>query len=131
MRKELIDLMQFLKSVYVMDSRTIHTCSHIDYEMMKGYADIIEKIVSNDVILVDKNELEHKFIDVPAYIKSDYIIMRKDFHLCSQIRLSHFEYDIEHNNNKDFQEYINKMLTNKLLDYFIRECGVEQENNNE
>ena len=128
MRKELIDLMQFLKSVYVMDSRTIHTCSHIDYEMMKEYADIIEKIVSNDVILVDKNKLEDKFKEQPVDIKSDYIIMRKDFHLCSQIRFSSFEY---YNNKKDFQEYANKMLTNKLLDYFIRECGVEQENNNE
>lgn len=128
MRKELIDLMQFLKSVYVMDSRTIHTCSHIDYEMMKSYADIIEKILSNDVILVDKTKLEHKFEEQPIDIKSDYIIIRKDFHLCSQIRLARFEY---YNNKKDFQDYANKMLTNKLLDYFICECGVEKENNNE
>lgn len=128
MRKELIDLMQFLKSVYVSDSRTIHTCSYIDYEMMKSYADIIEKILSNDVILVDKNKLEHKFEEQPIDVKSDYIIMRKDFHLCSQIRFSSFEY---YNNKKDFQEYANKMLTNKLLDYFIRECGVEKENKNE
>ena len=127
MKKELIDLMQFLKSVYVMDSSTIHTCSHIDYEMMKGYADIIEKILSNDVILVDKNKLEDKFKEQPVDIKSDYIIMRKDFHLCSQIRLSPFEYS----NKKDFQDYANKMLTYKLVDYFIRECGVEKENNNE
>ena len=123
MRKELIDLMQFLKSVYVMDSRTIHTCSHIDYEMLKGYADIIEKILSNDVILVDKTKLEHKFEEQPIDIKIDYIIIRKDFHLCSR-----FEY---YNNKKDFKDYANKILTNKLLDYFIRECGVEKENNNE
>ena len=125
MRKELIDLMHFLKSVYVMDSRTIHTCSHIDDKIMRNYANTIEKILSNDVILVDKNELEHKFEDVPVDIKSDYIIMKKDFKLRSQIRVSQFEY--AHRDKKDFQEYINKMLTNKLLDYFISEVGLEKD----
>ena len=56
MRKELIDLLNFLKYGYVVDDRTVHTCSHIDYEIMKVYADTIEKILSNDVILVDKNK---------------------------------------------------------------------------
>ena len=123
MRKELIDLLHFLKSGYVVNDRTVHTCSHIDNEIMKEYADTIEKILSNDVILVDKNKLEHKFEEQPVDIKSDYIIMQKDFHLRTQIKLARFEY---YNNKKDFQEYANKMLTNKLLDYFISEVGVEK-----
>lgn len=125
MRKELIDLLYFLKSGYVVDSRTIHTCSHIDDEIMKGYADTIEKILSNDVILVDKNKLENKFEEQPVDMKSDYITIQKDFFLRTQIRLAHFEY---YNNNKELKEYVNKMLTNKLLDYFISEVGVEKDN---
>ena len=128
MRKELIDLLHFLKSGYVVNDRTVHTCSYIDTEIMKEYADTIEKILSNDVILVDKNKLEHKFEEQPVGIKSDYTIMQKDFHLRTQIRLARFEY---YNNKKDFQEYANKMLTNKLLDYFISEVGVEKEKKNE
>lgn len=122
MRKKLIDLLHFLNSVYIMDSRTIHTSSHIDYEMMKDYANTIEKILSNDVILVDKNELEHKFEEQPVDIKNESIIAQKDFHICSQIRLSILNYN---NMNKEFQDYVNKTLTNKLLDYFISKVGVE------
>lgn len=124
MRKELIDLLHFLKSGYVVNDRTVHTCSHIDNEIMKEYADTIEKILSNDVILVDKNKLEHKFEEQPVGMKSDYITIQKDFFLRTQIRLAYFRY---YNNNKDLKEYANKMLTNKLLDYFISEVGVENE----
>lgn len=125
MRKELIDLLHFLKSGYVVDSRTIHTCSHIDNEIMKGYVDTIEKILSNDVILVDKNKLENKFEEQPFELKNDFVIVQKDFFLRSQLRLPILDY--KNIDKKDFQDYINKMLTNKLLDYFVREVGVEKD----
>ena len=122
MRKELIDLLYFLKSRYVVDDRTVHTCSHIDNEIMKGYVDTIEKILSNDVILVDKNKLENKFEEQPFDIKKEYGIVKKDFCLRSQLILPIL--DDKNIDKKDFQDYINKMLTNKLLDYFISEVGV-------
>lgn len=125
MRKELIDLLHFLKSGYVVDSRTIHTCSHIDDEIIKGYADTIEKILSNDVILVDKNKLENKFEEQPFELKNDCVTVQKDFFLRSQLRLPILDY--KNIDKKDFQDYINKMLTNKLLDYFVREVGVEKD----
>ena len=81
MRKELIDLLYFLKSGYVGDDRTIHTCSHIDNEIMKGYADTIKKILSYDVILVDKNKLENKFEEQPVELKNDFVTVQKDFFL--------------------------------------------------
>ena len=126
MRKELIDLLYFLKSGYVVDSRTIHTCSHVDNEIMKGYADTIEKILSNDVILVDKNKLENKFEEQPFDMKSDCVIVKKDFCLRSQLILPIL--DDKNIDKKDFQDYVNKMLTNKLLDYFVSEVGVENDN---
>ena len=126
MRKELIDLLHFLKSGYVVDDRTIHTCSHIDNEIMKGYVDTIEKILSNDVILVDKNKLENKFEEQPFELKNDFVIVQKDFFLRSQLRLPILDY--KNIDKKDFKDYINKMLTNKLLDYFISEVGVEKDN---
>ncbi len=125
MREELIELLHFLKSVFVCDSRTINTCSHIDSEMLKGYADTIEKILSNAVILVDKNKLEHKFEDVPIDVKNEFVILQKDFTLHSQVRLTMLEY-IANSKNKDFQEYINKMLTHKLLEYFIEDVGIKE-----
>ena len=128
MRKELIDLLYFLKSGYVVDNRTIHTLEHIDYEILKGYADTIEKILSNDVILVDKNKLENKFEEQPLEkqpleMKRGCVIAQKDFFLRSQLQLPIFDYK-----NVDIKDYINKMLTNKLLDYFISEVGVEKDN---
>ena len=125
MREELIELLHFLKSVFVCDSRTINTCSHIDSEMLKGYADTIEKILSNAVILVDKNKLEHKFEDVPIDVKNEFVILQKDFTLHSLVRLTMLEY-IANSKNKDFQEYINKMLTHKLLEYFIEDVGIKE-----
>lgn len=125
MRKELIDLLYFLKSGYVVDDRTVHTCSHIDNEIMKGYVDTIEKILSNDIILVDKNKLENKFEEQPFELKNDFIIVQKDFFLRSQLRLPILDY--KNIDKKDFQDYINKMLTNKLLDYFVSEVGVEKD----
>lgn len=124
MRKELHKLLYFLKSVYVSDSRTISTCSHIDSEMLKDYADTIEKILSNDVILIDKNKLEHKFEDVPIDVKNEFVILQKEFTLQSQVRLTSFQYTANRK-NKDFQEYINKNLTSKLLEYFIEDVGVK------
>ena len=124
MKDKLIELLHFLKSVYVSDSRTINTCSHIDSEMLRGYADTVEKILSNDVILVDKNKLEHKFKNVPFDIKNDCVILQKDFAIHSQVRIPSFEYS-RNRNNEDFKEYINKMLTHKLLDYFIEDVGVK------
>ena len=79
MRKELIDLLYFLKSGYIVDDRTIHTCSHIDDEIIKGYADTIEKILSNDIILVDKNKLENKFEEQPFDMKRGCVIVKKRF----------------------------------------------------
>ena len=125
MRKELIHLLYFLKSGYVVDDRTVHTCSHIDNEIMKGYVDTIEKILSNDIILVDKNKLENKFEEQPFELKNDFIIVQKDFFLRSQLRLPILDY--KNIDKKDFQDYINKMLTNKLLDYFVSEVGVEKD----
>lgn len=130
MRKELIDLLHFLKSGYVVDYGTVHTCSHIDDEIMKVYADTIEKILSNDVILVDKNKLENKFEEQPLEkqpldMKRGCVIVQKDFFLRSQLQLPIFEY--KNVDIKDFKDYINKMLTNKLLDYFISEVGVEKD----
>lgn len=126
MRKELIDLLYFLKSGYIVDDRTIHTCSHIDNKIMKGYADTIEKILSNDVILVDKNKLENKFEEQPFELKEGFVIVEKDLFLRSQLRLPDFDY--KNIDKKDFQDYANKMLTNKLLDYFVSEVGVEKDN---
>ena len=125
MRKELIDLLHFLKSVYVVDYRTVHTCSCIDNEIMKGYVDTIEKILSNDVILVDKNKLENKFEEQPFELKKDGVTVQKDFFLRSQLQFPIFVYN--NIDKKDFQDYTNKMLTNKLLDYFISEVGVEND----
>ena len=125
MRKELIDLLNFLKYGYVVDDRTVHTCSHIDYEIMKVYADTIEKILSNDVILVDKNKLENKFEEQPLDMKNRCLIAQKDFFLRSQLRLSISAY--KNVDKKDFKDYTNKMLTNKLLDYFVSEVGVEKD----
>ena len=125
MRKELIDLLYFLKSGYIVDDRTIHTCSHIDDEIIKGYADTIEKILSNDVILVDKNKLENKFEEQPFDMKRGCVIVKKDFCLRSQLRLSILDY--KNVDKKDFKDYTNKMLTNKLLDYFVSEVGVEKD----
>lgn len=126
MREKLIDLLHFLKSVYVSDSRTINTCSLINDEILKGYADTIEKILSNDVILVDKNKLEQKFEDVPMFIQDHIVILQKDFTLHSQVRIPTFEFT-GNRKNKDFQEYINKNLTYKLLEYFIEDVGVKGE----
>ena len=125
MRKELIDLLHFLKSGYVVDDRTVHTCSHIDDEIMKVYADTIEKILSNDVILVDKNKLENKFEEQPLELKRNCLIVQKDFFLRSQLQLSILDY--EKVDKKDIKDYTNKMLTNKLLDYFVSEVGVEKD----
>ena len=130
MRKELIDLLHFLKSGYVVDDRTVHTFSHIDDEIMKVYADTIEKILSNDVILVDKNKLENKFEEQPLEkqpldMKRGCVIVQKDFFLRSQLQLPILDY--KNADIKDFKDYINKMLTNKLLDYFISEVGVEKD----
>ena len=125
MRKELIDLLHFLKSGYVVDDRTVHTLGHIDEEILKGYADTIEKILSNDVILVDKNKLENKFEEQPLDMKNGCLIVQKDFFLCSQLRLSISDY--KNVDKKDFKDYTNKMLTNKLLDYFISEVSVEKD----
>ena len=125
MRKELIDLLYFLKSGYVVDGRTVHTCSPIDNEIMKGYVDTIEKILSNDVILVDKNKLENKFKEQPIELKRGFLIMQKDFFLRSQLQVSIL--DCEKVDKKDFKDYTNKMLTNKLLDYFVSEVGVEKD----
>ena len=126
MRNELIDLLYFLKSVYVVDDRTIHTLSHIDNEIMKRYADTIEKILSNDIILVDKNKLENKFEEQPLDMKRGCVIAQKDFFLRSQLRLSILDY--KNVDKKDFKDYTNKMLTNRLLDYFVSEVGVEKDN---
>ena len=126
MREKLIDLLHFLKSVYVSDSRTINTCSLINDEILKGYADTIEKILSNDVILVDKNKLEQKFEDVPMFIQDHIVILQKDFTLHSQVHIPTFEFT-GNRKNKDFQEYINKVLTNQLLEYFIEDVGVKGE----
>ena len=130
MRKELIDLLHFLKSGYVVDDRTVHTLDHIDDEILKGYVDTIEKILSNDVILVDKNKLENKFEEQPLEkqpldMKRGCVIVQKDFFLRSQLQLPIFDY--KNVDIKDFKDYINKMLTNKLLDYFISEVGVEKD----
>ena len=125
MRKELIDLLHFLKSGYVVDDRTVHTLDHIDDEILKGYVDTIEKILSNDVILVDKNKLENKFEEQPLDMKNGCLIVQKDFFLCSQLRLSISDY--KNVDKKDFKDYTNKMLTNKLLDYFVSEVGVEKD----
>ena len=125
MDKELIDLLYFLKSAYVVDNRTIHTLGHIDEEILKGYADTIEKILSNDVILVDKNKLENKFEEQPLDMKRGCVIAQKDFFLRSQLQLPILDY--KNVDIKDFKDYINKMLTNKLLDYFISEVGVEKD----
>ena len=127
MRKELIDLLHFLKSGYVGDDRTIHTCSHIDNEIMKGYADTIKKILSYDVILVDKNKLENKFEEQPVELKNDFVTVQKDFFLRSQLNLSLLTLDYNNMDKTDFKDYTNKMLTNKLLDYFISEVGVEKD----
>ena len=127
MRKELIDLLHFLKSGYVGDDRTIHTCSHIDNEIMKGYVDTIEKILSNDIILVDKNKLENKFEEQPVELKNDFVTVQKDFFLRSQLNLSLLTLDYNNMDKTDFKDYTNKMLTNKLLDYFISEVGVEKD----
>lgn len=124
MREELIDLLHFLKSVYISDSRTINTCSLINDEILKGYADTIEKILSGDVILVDKNKLEHKFEEAPYDIKNEYVILQKNFALYSKVRIPRYEYQ-PNRLKTDFQEYINKMLTMKLLDYFIEEVGIK------
>ena len=126
MRKELIDLLHFLKSGYVVDDRTVHTLGHIDEEILKGYADTIEKILSNDVILVDKNKLENKFEEQPLDMKNGCLIVQKDFFLRSQLQLSISAY--KNVDKKDIKDYTNKMLTNKLLDYFVSEVGVEKEN---
>ena len=130
MRKELIDLLHFLKSGYVVDDRTVYTCSHIDDEIIKVYADTIEKILSNDVILVDKNKLENKFEEQPLEkqpldMKRGCVIVQKDFFLRSQLQLPILDY--KNADIKDFKDYINKMLTNKLLDYFISEVSVEKD----
>lgn len=122
MRKELIDLLHFLKSVYVVDGRTVHTCIPIDNEIMKGYVDTIEKILSNDIILVDKNKLENKFEEQPFELKNDCVTVQKDFFLRSQLRLPIL--DDKNIDKKDFQDYVNKNLTNKLLDYFVSEVGL-------
>ena len=125
MRKELIDLLHFLKSGYVVDDRTVHTLDHIDDEILKGYVDTIEKILSNDVILVDKNKLENKFEEQPLDMKNGCLIVQKDFFLRSQLQLSILDY--KKVDKKDIKDYTNKMLTNKLLDYFVSEVGVEKE----
>lgn len=130
MRKKLIQLLHFLKSVYVSDSRTINTCSLINDEILKGYADTIEKILSNNVILVDKNKLEQKFKDVPDSFNGFCLVYKKDFTLHSQVRISPFQYQAN-GDKKDFQEHIDKMLTNKLLEYFIDEVGVKGEEEDE
>lgn len=130
MKEKLIKLLHFLKSVYVRDNRTINTCSLINNEILKGYADTIEKILSNDVILVDKNKLERKFEDVPFDIRNECVILQKDFILHSQVHIPSFQY-IGNRNNKDWQDYINKMLTQKLLEYFIEDVGVKGEEKDE
>jgi len=128
MREELIDLLHFLKTLYVSDSRTIHTCSRIDDEMIKNYTDTIEKILSNEVILVDKNKLENKFKDVPVTEDRalECVILEKNFSLHSQTRISNFEYQHDFY-KKDFQDYISKMLSMRLLNYFVEEVGCEKE----
>ena len=92
---------------------------------MKVYADTIEKILSNDVILVDKNKLENKFEEQPLELKRNCLIVQKDFFLRSQLQLSILDY--EKVDKKDIKDYTNKMLTNKLLDYFVSEVGVEKD----
>lgn len=130
MREELIDLLHFLKSVYVSNSRTINTCSLINDEILKGYANTIEKILSHNVILVDKNKLEQKFEDAPMFIQDHIVIIQKDFTLHSQMRMPTFEFT-GNRKNKGFKEYINKVLTNQLLEYFIDEVGVKGEGKDE
>lgn len=130
MRKELIELLHFLKGLYVSDSRTINTCSLINDEILRGYADTIEKILSHDVILVDKNKLEHKFEDAPMFIQDHIVTIQKDFTLQSQMRIPTFEFT-GNRKNKGFREHINKVLTNQLLEYFIDEVGVKGEEKNE
>ena len=128
MKEELIELLRFFRSVFVSDNRTINTISHIDDKMIRHYGDVIEKILSNDVILVDKNKLEHKFKDVPLTLDDNIacVIMQKDFNLSSQIKITNREYNANRK-NESFKKYINNMLTAKLLDYFINELKVDEE----
>ena len=128
MKEELIELLRFFRSVFVSDNRTINTISHIDGEMIKHYGDVIEKILSNDVILIDKNKIEHKFVDVPLTLDENVacVILEKYFVLNSQIRITNREYNVNRN-NESFKKCINNMLTAKLLDYFINELKVDVE----
>ena len=75
--------------------------------------------------MVDKNKLENKFEEQSFELKEGFVIVEKDFFLRSQLRLPDFDY--KNIDKKYFQDYINKMLTNKLLDYFISEVGVEKD----
>ena len=131
MRKELMELLRFFRTLYVSDNRTINTISLINDEIIKSYANLIEKILSNDVILVDKKKLERKFEDSPITIDEiGCAILKKDFVLHSQVNISYIEYI---NSKQDkatyekFKDYINNMLTMKLLDYFIYEVGLKED----
>lgn len=127
MLKELRELLKLLKTAYVSNNRTLDTIFHIDQQMIENYADIIEKILSNDVILVDKEKLKRKFEDVLIeFDENAYcVIFEKKFILHSQIKITNIEYHMNRK-NPTFKNYIQNILNMNLFDYFINEVGLKE-----
>jgi hypothetical protein len=122
-RETMIDLLGFLKYLYIGGNGMINNIEPINDEQRKEWVNVIEKILSNDVILVSKNKLERSFKEVPVAIdKNNAFVFEKNYKLSNQIRLAPYEYN-EYSSTERFKKYLDEMLTNGLVNYFISDVG--------
>jgi hypothetical protein len=122
-KETMVDLLCFLKSLYIGGGRTINTLSPISDEKRKEYIHLIEKILNNDVILVSKDKLEKSFKASPMKIdKDNTFVFEKNYTLTSQVRISPCDY-CEYINTERFKNYLDDTLTNELVSYFINNLG--------
>lgn len=122
-KETMLDLQLFLKGLYIGGGREISSLEPISDEKRKECINVIERILSNDVILVSKNKLEKKFKEVPVKIdKNNAFVFEKNYTLSSKVMISPYEYSA-YVNTERFKKYLDDTLTNGLVSYFINDVG--------
>jgi hypothetical protein len=122
-KETMLGLQLFLEGLYIGGGRTINSLSPISDEERKEYIHLIEKILNNEVILVSKDKLEKSFKESPIkFDKDNNLVIEKNYTVTSQVRMLPNEY-CEYVNAESFKKYLDDMLTNELVSYFINNLG--------
>lgn len=127
MNKELKKLLEFLDRTIIIGDGQLKTYDKITSTDLMIWAKMIRDIVYGNTLILDKEKLKkHCYNEelIRDEIMKDWVL-RKRFIISEMMIMDDFLYK-ECKGNKEFEDSINNVLSNKLMEKFEKDFEVEE-----